>query len=175
MSDLSTFAERNAAFTADFPFGDLQVKPRFSTIILTCVDARVDPAYFFGLEPGDALVLRTAGGRATKTALREVAILWNLMKFASGNTPELDLMIIHHTNCGMARFATPAGAAFITEAFDDSSVVSTYGITDLESSTAMDVQRAMDSDLIPTGMNVSAHIYDVASGAVQEAVPPRTK
>lgn len=174
MSDLSTFAERNAAFAADFAYGDLPVKPRLSTIILTCVDARVDPAYFFGLEPGDALVLRTTGGRATKTALTEVAILWNLMKFASGNTPELDLMIIHHTNCGMARFATPAGSEFITEALDGT-IVDTYGITDLESSTAMDVQRAMDSDVIPAGMNVSAHIYDIASGVVYEAVPPRTK
>ena len=82
MSDLATVYERNAQFSQSFDQGDLAIKPNLATIVLTCVDARVDPAYFAGLELGDALVMRTVGGRATDTAILEVAVLWQLMKFA---------------------------------------------------------------------------------------------
>jgi carbonic anhydrase len=58
--------DRNQSFAEQFDAGDLAIRPRMSTIILTCLDARVDPAHLFGLELGDALVIRNAGGRVTK-------------------------------------------------------------------------------------------------------------
>ena len=64
MSDLQTLLERNQKFAAEYK-GGLNSLPKFSTFILTCADARVDPAYYLGLELGDALVFRTGGGRVT--------------------------------------------------------------------------------------------------------------
>ncbi len=62
MSDLTTLLDRNRGFAEHFEAGDLAIRPRMSTIILICLDARVDPAHLFGLGLGDAFVIRNAGG-----------------------------------------------------------------------------------------------------------------
>ncbi len=59
----TTLIDRNRSFAEQFEAGDLTIRPSLSTIILTCVDARVDPAHFFGLGLGDAVVVRNTGGR----------------------------------------------------------------------------------------------------------------
>ncbi len=65
MSDLDTLYDRNEGFARTFDLGDLPILPRRPTIVLICVDSRVDPAHFFGLELGDTLVLRNSGGSPT--------------------------------------------------------------------------------------------------------------
>ena len=64
-ADLTMLLDRNRSFAEKFTAGDLKISPRMSTILLTCLDARVDPAHLFGLGLGDALVIRNAGGRIT--------------------------------------------------------------------------------------------------------------
>ncbi len=170
MSDLATLYERNEAFAASFDKGDLPIKPNLSTLILTCVDARVDPSHFAGLELGDALVLRNVGARVTDAVALEVAILWMLMSLASGGTPSMELVLIHHTNCGMARFANAEVAAQVTERFGTGSVVATYAITDPRESVAIDVERLRSNDLIPDELSISAHVYDVTSGRLEKVI-----
>ncbi len=63
MSDLPQLLEGNHRFTAHFADGELPIRPRLSTVVLTCLDARVDPAHLFDLQLGDALVIRNGGGR----------------------------------------------------------------------------------------------------------------
>ena len=70
MSDLDTLYDRNEEFARTFDQGDLPILPRHPTIVLTCVDSRVDPAHFLGLELGDTLVLRNSGGRVWSRAWR---------------------------------------------------------------------------------------------------------
>ena len=65
MADLDTLLDRNRSFAEHFEGRGLNIRPRMSTIILTCLDARVDPAHIFGLGLGDAVVIRNAGGRIT--------------------------------------------------------------------------------------------------------------
>ncbi len=67
--------DRNRSFAEQFEGRELNIRPRMSTIILTCLDARVDPAHVFGLELGDAAVIRTAGGRITPGVLGDLAVL----------------------------------------------------------------------------------------------------
>ncbi|MDH3306602.1 MAG: carbonic anhydrase [Acidimicrobiia bacterium] len=173
MPDLTTIYERNAAFADGFDQSDLVIKPRIGTIVLTCVDARVDPAHFSGLELGDALVMRTVGGRVTDTAMLEVAMLWQLMKLgAGGKDPNLGLAIIHHNDCGMAKFAVPAVAAAITSHFGTGDVVETYAIGDERTSVAADVDRAMNSTYAPSGLIVSGHRYDITTGKLEQVVAP---
>lgn len=173
MSDLDVYAARNAAFAESFDKGDLVIKPNFGTIVLTCVDPRVDPAYFAGLELGDALVMRTVGARATDTALLEVAVLWQLMKLGAGGVdPMLGLAIIHHTGCGMEKFAQPPVAAAITDVFGSTDVVDTYAVTDPASSVADDVRRGLESPHTPAGLTVSGHVYDVTTGRLEQVVAP---
>ena len=173
MSDLTTLYERNAAFVETFNDGHLPIKPNIGTIILTCVDARVDPAHFAGLGIGDALVLRTVGGRATDTAILEVAMLWQLMKLGAGGVdPTLGLAIIHHNDCGMAKFAGPQVADAIAEVFGTRDVIDTYAISDERRSVVADVDRVMQSAVAPAGLTVSGHRYDVTTGTLEEIVAP---
>src|SRR5580698_5366824 len=88
----------NAAYAADF--GDkaaLPLPPGRRFAILTCMDARLDPAKYAGLSEGDAHVIRNAGGRATDDAIRSLVISHKLL-----GTREW--FVIHHTNCGMELF-----------------------------------------------------------------------
>ena len=173
MSDLTSLYERNASFAENFDQGDLIMRPNFGTILLTCVDPRVDPAYFAKLDLGDALVMRTVGGRITDGVMLEVAVLWQLMKMAGGGAePTLGLAIIHHNDCGMARFANPQVAAAISAHFGTADVVDTYAISDERHSVAVDVERALHSEHTPAGLTISGHRYDLKTGSLDQIVEP---
>ena len=170
MSDLAELYDRNAAFAEGFDLGHLPIKPDLSTLILTCVDARVDPAHFAGLKLGDAFVLRNVGARVTATSALEVAMVWELVAMTSGQTPALELVIIQHTACGMARFADPEVGARITDHFGTSAVVETYAIADSAESIRGDIERLRASELVPSELAVSGHLYDITSGRLSTVV-----
>jgi carbonic anhydrase len=170
MSDLAELYARNASFAEGFDLGHLPMKPNLSTLILTCVDARLAPAHFAGLRLGDALVLRNVGARVTDTVALEVAILWQLMALASGGTPSIELVVIEHTECGMARFATPEVAAKITDHFGTGAVVDTYAIVDPLESIATDIDRLRANPIVPSDLTVSGHLYDVATGRLSTVI-----
>jgi carbonic anhydrase len=171
VSNLATLYERNHAFAESFDKGDLPIKPNLSTIILTCVDARVDHAHYAGIELGDAFVLRNVGARVTGTVGLEVAMLWMLMSIVGGTTPSLELVIVQHTACGMARFADPEVAAMVTERFGTPEVVATYAIEDSRQTLRDDIRRLRDDPVVPRELRVSAHLYDIGTGRLEEVVP----
>lgn len=174
MSDLATLYERNAAFAEAFDKGDLPLKPNLSTLILACVDARVSPEHVAGVELGDALILRNVGARVTETVGLEVAMLWTLMSLASGATPNMELVIIQHTQCGMARFAVPEVAEKVSERFGTPDVVATYGIADVDQTVAGDIERLRSNSTVPRELKVSGHVYDVTTGRLREVVATQT-
>src|SRR6059036_2852376 len=99
MSVLSEVLKANAGYAATFGAkGKLSIPPARHFTILTCMDARLDPAKYAGLEEGDAHVIRNAGGRASDDALRSLAISQQLL-----GTREV--VVIHHTDCGMLTFS----------------------------------------------------------------------
>ena len=166
MADLSTLLERNAEFAASFDKGDLPIPPNVKTIIVTCVDARVDPAHYLGLELGDALTMRTVGARITEAAITEVALLYWLVKGGSGDAVDLSVAVIGHTDCGMGKLADPEVAArFAAQLGQD--VVDTYAIDDLDTTILADVARLMSDERKPEAMSVTAHVYDVKTGQVR--------
>src|SRR5437763_14148584 len=89
--------ENNARYAAAFAKGDLPAPPRRKVAVLTCMDARIDPARMLGLEEGDANVIRNAGGVVTDDAIRSLAISQHLL-----GTEEV--LVIQHTGCGMLGF-----------------------------------------------------------------------
>ena len=101
-ADLTTLLDRNRSFAEQFAAGNLKISPRMSTILLTCLDARVDPAHLFGLGLGDALVIRNAGGRITPAVMGDLGILSVLAAAFTqpGTSPrQPELVVIHHTDC----------------------------------------------------------------------------
>src|SRR5213083_1615864 len=96
MGIFEEFAQAYARYAADFTKGDLPTPPARKVAVLTCMDARLDPAKFLGLSEGDAHVIRNAGGRAAD-AIRSLVISQQLL-----GTREV--VVIHHTDCGMLTF-----------------------------------------------------------------------
>ncbi len=166
--------DRNRSFAEQFEAGDLTIRPRMSTIILTCVDARVDPAHLFGLGLGDAVVIRNAGGRITRAVMRDLGILSVLAANMPGpGAMQPELVIIHHTDCGMSRLAKPAiqeqVATRLGLSMDE---VAAMAITDPARTVQDDVERLRNTPGTPDQLIVSGFVYDVSSGTINQVLPP---
>ena len=171
MTDIQSLIDRNLEFASSFDQGDLAILPRLSTLVLTCLDARVDPAHFFGLDLGDAVVMRNIGGRVTDEVIEHIAILRGLaVALGSGS---LELAIVHHTDCGASRFANPqvrqrlGQAAGIGEA-----AIERLAITDPRTSVAEDLDRLRAAPTLPDELVVAGYVYDVTDGQVHEISAP---
>ncbi len=170
MSEIETLQARNQAFSDTFNYANLSIKPAFSTVILGCVDARIDPAHFLNLELGEVITFRNTGGRVTEDVERELAALWFLGKQMGG---KLELAIIHHTDCGVERFANPqlkqalSGVVGLTEADIEQRV-----IHDHETSLHDDIARLKASNYVPDEIIVSGHLYHTDSGKLEQVIAP---
>lgn len=167
----------NADYVASFgEKSDLALPPARGFAILTCMDARLDPAKYAGLAEGDAHVIRNAGGRASDDAIRSLVISYKLL-----GTKEF--FVIHHTNCGMEFFTTPQmgdllsssleTAALTEEGFKDVGTgpgseegryINFLTISNQEESVVADVNRIADHPLVPSTIPVRGFIYDVTTG-----------
>jgi carbonic anhydrase len=173
MSNLDTLLERNEDFAGSFDQGHLGIPPKLGFLIVTCVDARVDPAHYFGLALGDALVLRNAGARVTAGMINDIAILSFLVKKLQGpDAPGPQVLIIPHTKCGMQNFADPeAQAAFAAASGVDQAAIAEIAITTPGEAVRTDVERLRTSPLIDNSTVVGGFVYDVETGKVIEAAP----
>ncbi len=166
--------DRNRSFAVQFEAGALTIRPRMSTIILTCVDARVDPAHLFGLELGDAVVIRNAGGRITPAVMGDLGILSVLAANMPGpSAMQPELVVIHHTDCGMSRLANPAiqeqVATRLGLSMDE---VAAMAITDPARTVQDDIERLRNTPGTPDQLIVSGFVYNVSSGTIKQVVRP---
>ena len=173
MSDLQNLIDRNSQFAAQYE-GGLTIMPRFSTLVLTCIDARIDPAHFLGLELGDAVVFRNAGARVSKELELELGILWVLVsKFAGDQFKGLGLAIIQHTDCGYERLANPELQQALSHNLGvDKAGIEALANVDHTKTIREDIERLRRSSLVPNELVVSGHIYNVEDGVVGEVVAP---
>jgi carbonic anhydrase len=176
MAEITTLQERNRAFASAFSEGDLPMRPRMWAVVLTCFDARVVPASFLGLELGDAFVIRNAGGRVTPVLVEDLAILSSLgAHMPSGAQPPLELILVRHTNCGMVRLAGPPVQQDVAERLGvPEEEVAALAVTDVAATVRADVERLRAMERLPDGLVVSGHVYNVATGVLEEIVPPTT-
>jgi carbonic anhydrase len=164
-------------------FGDkakLAMPPARHFAILTCMDARLDPAKFAGLAEGDAHLIRNAGGRASDDAIRSLVISYKLL-----GTQEW--FVIHHTNCGMEFFTNDVmrgllansleTAALTEKGFQDvgkgpgsraGEFIEWLTIRDQGRSVRDDVQRIREHPLVPKKIALYGYVYDVKSGRLHE-------
>ena len=165
--------DQNRSFAEQFVAGDLNIRPRRSTIILTCVDARVDPAHIFGLGLGDAVVIRNTGGRINPAVMRDFAILGVLGANMPGGAIQPELGVMHHTDCGMSRLANPAIQQQVAERLGISlDEAAAMAITDPAQSVQEDIDRLRQMPGAPDQLVVSGIVYDVSNGAINQVVPP---
>jgi carbonic anhydrase len=160
MSTINELLEANKAYAQSFDKGDLPMPPARQVAIVACMDARLHPAKFLGLELGDAHVIRNAGGRASDDAIRSLIISSQLL-----GTKEF--AVIHHTDCGMLTFSNEDMVAKLGE---EAGAIDFLPFSDNEASVREDVEKIRNSPLIPDGIPVSGYIYDVNTGALQTVV-----
>ncbi len=148
----------NEEFAQGFDRGDLPAPPARHVAVLTCMDARLHPETFLGLNIGDAHVIRNAGGRASDDAIRSLIISSRLL-----GTNEY--LVIHHTDCGMLTFSNEQLQGQLAEdTGHDASHIDFLPFTDLQGSVRDDVERIRQSPFIPEGVTVRGFIYDVRTG-----------
>jgi len=176
----------NRDYAAGFDKGDLPMPPGRHFAILTCMDARLDPAKYAGLAEGDAHVIRNAGGRASDYAIRSLVISYKLL-----GTREW--FVIHHTDCGMETFTDEIMRDLLSSSLKTSSVdtsgwhdsgegpgsaegkyIDWLTIRDQAESVTEDVIRIKSHPLVPSDIPVYGYIYDVKTGSLIE-VPEATQ
>ena len=176
----------NQSYSTNFgKKGELAMPPARHFAIVTCMDARLDPAKFAGLAEGDAHVIRNAGGRASDDAIRSLVISYKLL-----GTREW--FVIHHTNCGMEFFTNDVirgllassleTAALTDQGFRDigkgpgsraGEYIEWLTIQDNAQSVRDDVERIRQHPLVPASIAIYGYIYDVKTGKLLE-VPEAT-
>jgi carbonic anhydrase len=176
----------NAKYAASFgDKGKLALPPARRFAILTCMDARLDPAKYAGLAEGDAHVIRNAGGRASDDAIRSLVISYKLL-----GTREW--FVIHHTDCGMLLFTNDIMSGLLASSLKTASVdangwhdsgqgsgsaegryINWLAFSDDAKSVAEDVTRIRNHPLVPGDIAIYGYIYDVKTGKLIE-VPAAT-
>jgi carbonic anhydrase len=161
MTVIDELLQNASAYAETFDKGDLALPPARRIAIVACMDARLNPHALLGLEEGDAHVIRNAGGVITDDEIRSLAISQRLL-----GTEEI--MLIHHTDCGMLTFKdddlrrqiqeeTGVKPEWAAEAFDD-----------LEEDVRQSIARIKASPFIPRKDKVRGFVYEVETGRVRE-------
>ncbi|MGI9212480.1 MAG: beta-class carbonic anhydrase, partial [Methylococcaceae bacterium] len=167
-------------YVATFNKGNLALPPARGFAILTCMDARLDPAKYAGLSEGDAHVIRNAGGRASDDAIRSLVISHKLL-----GTNEW--FVIHHTNCGMELFTNEVMSGLLECSLETATVdengwhdtghgpgsseggyINWLTIKNQEDSVTADVKRIRNHALVPKNIPIYGFIYDVKTGKLIE-------
>jgi len=158
----------NERYASGFTKGELPMPPARRFAVVTCMDARLDPAKFLGLEEGDAHVIRNAGGLVSEDALRSLIISHWLL-----GTEEA--FVIAHTDCGMLTFTNEQlQQRLADEAGADAGAIDFLPFSELEESVSASVRRIRESPLLPDSFAASGFVYDVRSGRLSEVAVPST-
>jgi carbonic anhydrase len=159
---------------------ELALPPARRFAILTCMDARLDPAKYAGLSEGDAHVIRNAGGRASDDAIRSLVISYKLLGTA-------EWFVVHHSDCGMEFFTNEAMSGLLEQSLETAALGpdgfydvgagpgSTAGneidwltISDREQSVVDDVHRIRKHPLVPSTIPIYGYVYNVRTGGLEE-------
>jgi carbonic anhydrase len=147
--------EANRSYASEFAKGDLPMPPGRKFAVVTCMDARLDPAKFLGLDEGDAHVIRNAGAVVTDDAIRSLVISHHLLGTQQA-------MVIAHTDCGMLTFKDEE----LQDRLDTDTEF--HAFPDLEQNVRSGVRKIRDSSLLPDSFEVRGFVYDVKSGELRD-------
>jgi carbonic anhydrase len=176
----------NAEYVSNFgEKGSLALPPARQFAVLTCMDARLDPAKYAGLTEGDAHVIRNAGGRASDDAIRSLVISYKLL-----GTKEF--FVIHHSDCGMEFFTDTTMRGLLRSSLETAQLgaegfvdvgqgpgategdyIDWLTVADRNAAVVDDVRRIRNHPLVPRSIPVYGYVYDVTTGALLE-VPEAT-
>ena len=172
VGNIETALERNRAFAAAGGHEGAVVFPKLRLFVVTCLDPRVDPAHFLGLELSDAMVVRNVGGRVTPEVINDVAFIGQITENVLPDGPLFEVAVIHHTQCGAGAFADDAFRHTYAERIGADEVsLRERAVLDPVQTVRDDVERVRTASAISPRVTVSGHVYDVVTGLVKTVVP----
>jgi carbonic anhydrase len=160
--------ERNSVRSPGLRAASRSLSPSLRTVVIACADHRADPAHVLGLEPGEAVVLRNPGGRVTTDVLRSLLVL-SAIAAIEGLGSGIDIVVMHHTDCGLSRLCAPDHAPLIAGYVGVSAgEVAGLALADPLTAVRRDVSRLRS--VVPSpGTTITGLVYDLQSGTVRRA------
>lgn len=172
MDTVETLTQRNTQFAAHRFAAGLKMMPSLNTIIIGCVDPRVDPAHILGIDLGEVAVIRNIGGRVTATTLQELALLRKLTQARGSDLDQgWDLVVLQHTDCGIVRLQSqPAMLADYLNINGES--LAAWKVGDPTAAVELDIAALRAAPALPSGLRISGFVYDVTTGQIETVVAP---
>lgn len=168
MPNIDPALDRNRRFAAAGAYRDAKIMPKLSLFVVTCLDPRVDPAGFLGIELGDAAVIRNAGGRVTDEVVRDVSFISQMVEGLIPDGPLFEVAVVHHNQCGTAALADDAFRTRYAERIGvDPDSLRGVAVLDPDSTVRSDVERLRAARSVSERVSVSGHVYDVTTGRVR--------
>jgi carbonic anhydrase len=161
MSATNDFLEANQNYAENFTKGGKPMPPAKKVAVVACMDARIETGRLLGLEEGDAHVIRNAGGVVSDDVIRSLAISQRLL----GTT---EIVLIHHTDCGMLTFKDDALKAQIEEDTGLRPPFALEAFSDPENDVRQSVRRIQSSPFVPHKDSICGFVYDVETGRLNE-------
>jgi carbonic anhydrase len=164
VSEVDKLLANNRAFAGAEPEAQLDAQPTREVAVVACMDARLDVYAALGLEPGEAHVLRNAGGVVTDDVIRSLAI-------SQRELGTREVMLIHHTRCGMQALD---GEAFRRRLEDETGVAPSFDVgafSDLDEDVRASIARVRRSPFLPHRDAVRGFVYDVDAHELREVEP----
>ena len=172
IANIDLALERNRTFAAAGGHEGAVVFPNLRLFVITCLDPRVDPAHFFGLGLGDAMVVRNVGGRVTREVINDVAFIGQLAENMLPDGPLFEVAVIHHNQCGTGALADDTFRRRYAERIGaEESTLRDHAVLDPAVTVARDVGRLRSAPAISERVTVSGHVYDVVTGLVETVMP----
>jgi carbonic anhydrase len=164
---IEVLLDRNRAFASE-SHEVLPLSPRLNACIVTCPDPRVDPAAILGLKPGDAGVVRAAGGRISPIVTQQLLFLAQAGAAGGQSQEGLELILMGHTDCGMSHLMGEGQremlAAFLGCDVED---LDAKAPTDPHRGVRVDIEELAANPLFSASLSVTGMVYDVATGLVE--------
>ncbi len=170
--NFATALERNRAFAAAGGHEGAVVFPKLRLFVITCMDPRVDPAHFLGLQASDAIVVRNGGGRVTPEVINDVAFIGQIAETVIAEGPLFEVAVVHHTQCGSGALADEAFRRRYAQRIGaDEAELRDYAVLDPAGTVTRDLERLRSAPAVSQRVTFSGHVYDVVTGLVKTILP----
>ena len=164
VNTIDELIKNNEDFAKGFDNAGLGPEPRKKLVVLTCMDARIDPAAMLGLELGDAHVLRNAGGVISDDVVRSLTLSQSLLG-------TVEIMIVQHTECGLHGLREDELRAEIARDTGKEPGFPFLGFEDVRDSVRTSIAELSNEPLLPATVTIRGFVYDVRSGRLEEVSP----
>lgn len=163
MSVIDEVLHANKGYVERFGLGHLPVPPARGLVVVSCMDARQAMFAMLGLKPGDALIIRNAGGIVTDDVVRSIIVAHHLLSAR-------EVMVINHTECGLLTFKDEEMRSRLQQITGTNSSTPRrfYAFSDVEQNVRVQVQKVKSHPWLPANLTVRGFIYDVKTGKLSE-------